>query len=758
MDGLQSTTIEFNDFSGGKTDHYVNGRQNQAQEMDNLVVLPDKSAISRPGSELWDETNAQITAGNQRVGQLINYNNDEKLFVQSEKKFYYRAVTPGAYSVLQGPTSNDVLTAGTTSAYVSYAQWNRHLYVTDSEFSPVQRIFKDSGGTYRCYNAGLPALATEPVVTAGAAGSGTYSYAFHHFFTYTIGTEVFEDYGPVTIVPLANSAAPDATTVPITVIPVLANGATDNYATATIKIYIYRTIDGGSTYYKIGEVTNATTTFNDTYADSAITSGLLLYTDGGILDNDAPPKAKYLHMCDKVMVYAHVKEGSIVYPNKYKLAVEDDPDSVPGANESTVENEITGVSSAAGIRIILTKGPIYRSEGKYDETGRGNIVDIRISDTAGCVSNRSIVQAEGSIFWCGNDGFYTSNGYQVQKISKHLNTTYKSWLDNVSDHRKIEGKYEQKNKRILWTVQNDASSGDVDRVVILDLQWPVTEESTFTTASNGESFRPTTLEYFDGDLYRGDTRGYVFRHDESLATDKRVDTAVTPTDWEDKTIIFNYKGIATSLGSTMSRKWVSSCVLNAKNRGNVSIQINAINDDGVLTRPLKEIRERGSFTWGDPDFTWNGADTCTWGPRVLIKAKRRMPAGGLRLTYIQIQITNAYSVIQNSDTIGEAVFDIAAKTATLVNAATRDWPETSVDYYLSQEDDLYDTQFLVTERAADVLTYSDTGNLSTTGTQAWLLKGYKKGEVINLLSYGLKYAPILQTHETWTSTEGGENA
>lgn len=756
MDGLQSQTLEVNDFSRGITDHYVNG--NAAEEMDNLVVLPDRSAILRPGSELWDEDNAQITAGNQRIGQIINYNNSEKLFVQSAKKFYYRSVTPGAYSTLTGPTSNDVLTAGSTSAYVSYAQWNRHLYVTDSEFSPVMRIFKDSGGTYRVYNAGLPLLASTPTITAGAAGSGTYGYAFHHYFTYTIGSEIFEDFGPVTVGSVSSAAAPDSSAIQITNIPVLANSTTDNYATTTIKIYIYRTIDGGSTYYKVGDVTNGTTSLSDSMSDATASSmGLLLYTDGGILDNDSPPKAKYLHMCDKVMTYAHVKEGSIVYPNKYKISVEDDPDSVPGANESTVENEITGVSSAAGVRIILTNNPIYRSEGKFDESGRGNLVDVRIHDSAGCISHRSIVQAEGAIFWAGNDGFYTSNGYQVQKISKHLNSRYKRWKDNLSDTRKIEGKYDLQNKRIIWTVQNDSSSLEVDMCTVLDLQWPIGEESTFTTISNSTSFRPTSLEFFEGDMYRADSRGYVFRHDPELVTDKKVDTGATPADWEDKVIIYNYKGFATSLGTTMARKWVSQGVVNCKNRGNVSIQVNAINDDGVLTRPLKEIRWRRNFTWGDPDFIWGG-DTCVWGPATLIKAKRRMPAGGLRLTYIQIQITNAYTVIQNSDTYGTATFDTSAKTATLDEAADFDWPADSVDYFLSQASDSYDKQFLVTARAANVLTYSDTANSSTSGSQAWLLKGHKKGEVINLLSYGLRYAPVLQNQETWTAGEGGENA
>lgn len=755
MDGLQSQVFEVNDFSGGMTDHYVNGAPNRGQVVDNLVALPDKSLILRPGSELDDVDDPQIPAGNQRIGAIINYNNSEKLFVQSAKQLYYR--DPSTYATLQGPTSNDVLTAGSTSAYASFAQWNRHLFITDSAFSPVMKIFKDSGGDYVVYNAGLPALASEPTVTAGGVGARTYIYAFVHYFTYTIGSEVFEDYGPVTRVSLANSLEPNASNNEVTAIPILANSTTDNYDVTNIKVKVYRTIDGGSTLYYIGEVTNGTEVFTDSVADATAEGNALIYTDGGVLDNNPPPKAKYIHMADKVMVYANIKQGSQERPNTYLIAVEDDPDSVPSGNESTVEDEITGVSSASGIRIILTNRPIYRSEGKFDETGRGNLVDVRISDTAGCISHRSIVQAEGKIFWAGQDGFYMSDGYQVMKISKHLNSTYKSWKENLSDTRKIEGKYDQENKRIIWSVQNDISSSEVDMCAILDLQWPINEESVFTTASNSTSWRPTSLEFFDGEMYRADSRGYVFRHDPELVTDKRVDTSADPDTWEDKVIIYNYKGIATALGSSTSRKWVSQGVINCKNRGNVSIQVNAINDDSILTRPLKEIRWRRNFSWGDPDFIW-GLDTCIWGPATLIKAKRRMPRGGLRLTYIQIQITNAYTVIQNSDTYGTATFDTTAKTATLDEAADFDWPSDSVDYYLSQEDDDYDTQLLVTERAANVLTYSDTADVSSTGSQKWLLKGYKKGEVINLLSYALIFAPMLQGHEHWTTTEGGANA
>lgn len=749
--------LEIDDFSGGMTDDYINAATNRGQAFDNVFILPNKKLLSRWGSELDDDSaNAQIPAGNQRIGALINYNNSSNLFVQSAKKIYYRNTS--AYTTLVGPvTSNDVFNQGSTSSFISYSEWNRHLFVTNDSFPNVSKIYTDALGAIQVRTAGLPALASSPSILAGTPGANSYVYAFHHSYSYTIGSQIFEDAGPVTLVELASSIDPSLATNIISSIPVLANGATLNYDTASIKIEIYRTLTGGFEFFKVGEVTNGTTVFNDNISDAALEDNEPIYTAGGVLDNDPPPLCKYIHIVNNIGYYAHIKEGSEVFPNKYKVSVPFDPDSVPGANEDEVEDEIVGISSVQSIPIIGCKRHIYRSEGFFDELGRGSVTHTRISDTAGCLSNLSFVQAENGLFWAGNDGFYYTDGYKVLKISDHLNTTYARYVAAMANAKKISGTFDEKYRRVLWTIQSDSASADNDIIVVLELRWGISPEMVFTTMSGGDSFSPTHITFFDRQLYRGDHRGFVFVHDEELDADPKVSLTTAAEDWDRNTIIYNYIGPALNFGTTLGRKWVPKAVITLGNYGNVSVQPNAINDDGDRIRPLKEIRFRGSFIWGDEEFLW-GNDECEWRGGGVLEQWRRMPAGGLRLSYFQLQLTNSLTVVSNSDLFGNVTVDPAAETATLVDA-TVNWPQDAVDYFLYFESDNYVTAYEVTERTSDqVLTFLDSGGNSPSGSQKWLLKGYKKGERMNLLSYAVMYSSNSLSQKTYQGSDSGANA
>jgi hypothetical protein len=757
MGQVATQRLEIEDFSGGMTDHYINGPTNRGQLFSNLNILPNKKLISRWGShldEVANPLNAQIPAGNQRIGALLNYNNSATLLVQSAKKFWYR--NPAAYTELVGPTSNPVFNVNATTNFISYSEWNRHLFVTSDAFPFVQKIYADGSGVLQVRTAGLPEIAA-PTVTVGAAGALNYIYAFHYFSTYTIGSQVFEDRGPVVQVALANSADPAGTANAITVIPVLANGATHNYATTTIKVHIFRTLDGGAEFFKVGEVTNGTTTFNDSMSDATAEDAESLYLSGGVLDNDPPPLSKYIHIVNNVGYYGHIKIGSEVFPNKYRTSVPFDPDSCPGAFEDEVEDEIAGISSAQSVPIILCKRHIYRSEGNFDELGRGSVSHTRLSDTAGCISALSAVQAEGGLFWAGNDGFYYSDGYKVMKISDHLNSTYAAYIAAMTDAHRITGAFDEKYRRIIWTIQANSASSDNDTCVILELRWGISPEMVFTTMTGGEdSFSPTFVAFFDKQMYRADRRGFVFIHDEDDDADPKIDTIVSPDLWNRVPIIYDYLGPALNFGTTLGRKWVPKAVITLGNEGNVSVQPNAINDDGAATRALQEIRIRRSFAWGDPEFVW-GTPDCQWGAAGIFEQWRRMPARGLRLSYFQMQLTNSYTVVGNSDTYGTGTIDNVVKTLTLDNVDTA-WPVDCVDYALSFEVDDYSIQYPVSVRTASTLTFIDVGATSISGSTKWLLKGYKKGEFISILGYAVLYSSNSQSQATYQGSDTGNNA
>jgi len=214
---------------------------------------------------------------------------------------------------------------------------------------------------------------------------------------------------------------------------------------------------------------------------------------------------------------------------------------------------------------------------------------IKIHDSAGCISHLSCVEAEGMLYWCGNDGFYATDGYKVMKVSDHLNSRYAAILAAMSSQKRIVGKFDSLNRRIHWCMQSDSASLDNDIVVTLDLRWGVSNKMSFFTWS-GNTFMPTAIEVFNDQLFRADNNGFVFKHSQSILTDPRVDTNTTATDWEEDTIIWSYLSIQFNFGSSFFRKFVSRILLQAGNAGDTTIQVTAINDQGKKTRDLKPIR------------------------------------------------------------------------------------------------------------------------------------------------------------------------
>jgi len=504
---IQTQAFPINDFSGGFTDQDVGVQANKCKTCDNLLITPDMQLMSRGGSVIEDESQPQIPTAS-RISTLINYNNNTNLLVQSARNVYFR--NPSAYTTIQGPSGNPVFSVGDALSRVSHAQWNKHLFITHDGMPNPMKLYKD-GSTFYARTAGLPLLASSPVVTP-VAGAANYIYAFIYYYTYTIDGVVYEDFGGVTYVSALLASPPNVNPISISAIPVLANGATGNYDTANIKVKIYRTTDNGGTLFYVGEVTNGTTVYNDITSDAVIELNEFLYTTGDIVENSPPPKCKYLTIVNGIAWYAHVEEAGETLNFRVRQSLQDDPDSVPDTFYTDLEDEITGISHINNTPIVFCKKNIYRLDGLFDELGSGGVFPQRISDIAGCLSNSSIVKTERGLFFFGNDGVYFTDGFSVDKINDDWNDTYKTITETSAQKRNITGVYDRDNNRVWWANQYDQSSGDNDKCYILDLRWGVTRQSTFTTVSGGESFRPSAIVFYNGLLYRGDVFGYMFKH------------------------------------------------------------------------------------------------------------------------------------------------------------------------------------------------------------------------------------------------------
>ncbi len=758
MAGSSQTPFDVFSFQKGITDDIFNQDYAASAELDNFTISSDGKLDSRDGSQVDVPTFGQVPSGAARIGALINYDNDDKLFVNSGRQIFYR--NPDAYSILRGPDNNEVFSAGSTDSAIAYnqVQWNRHLYLTNDDYPLPVKVYKDNVGAYQVRNNGFDFLANDPTVTAGAAGTRAYEYAFHFHYTYMVGNQEFQDFGPTTVVQLLNSGDPTTNPNQISNMPVLTNGVLGNYDVANVKIFIYRTVDGGETLYKIAEVTNGTTVFADNVSDQdAQDNGLVLYTDDGTVDFERPPLCKYLHVVNNIGYYAAIKVGTEEFSSRIIQSVPGIPGAAPADFQIDVEDDIAGFSSTKSVPIAFGRKKIYRLEGAYDRFGRGVVRPISISDTAGCVSHLSIVQAENFCLWAGIDGFYATDGYKVFKISDSNNTRYRKLLEQQTIKKRIIGTFHEKERRVYWGVERDSSNLDNDSLVVMDLRWGVIERSTFTTWS-GESFRPTAVAFFGGLLYRGDTRGYVFKHSSDYTTDPLVDTSKTANLWTTETIIWTYKSVNINFGSTFFRKMPTKLLLQAANRANTTIQISAISDDGRIVRNMSLIRWRRNFVWGDTEFVWGNPD-CVWGGVGLIEQWRRFPARGLRLSYLQVVITNGYSIVTNSDTDGNANFNGTINTIVLNDTVNNKWPDDVVGYSIRTAADGYQREFEVSARNSDTsITVIDSeGLLPTNADLEWELWGFKKGEPLKLLGYNVAWSDISQSQNTFELGQSGAN-
>jgi hypothetical protein len=124
---------------------------------------------------------------------------------------------------------------------------------------------------------------------------------------------------------------------------------------------------------------------------------------------------------------------------------------------------------------------------------------------------------------------------------------------------------------------------------------------------------------------------------------------------------------------------------------------------------------------------------------------------------MSLVITNGFSAIDSSDLSGTATFDPTLNTVVL-DGAGASWPMDVVDYVIASEVDGYVTEYTVTARNSDTsVTVADPNNTLPIGSIKWVLRGFQKGETLNLLGYNIHWTNVSQTQQTFELGSSGEN-
>jgi hypothetical protein len=441
-----------------------------------------------------------------------------------------------------------------------------------------------------------------------------------------------------------------------------------------------------------------------------------------------------------VTLYANTPDNpSRIYQAKPSVI-----DGVSGFTYLDLPSECMGVSSHLGVKLAWTADRTYRVEGSFDATGNGSMSYIPISSDTGLKASFSPVQTDYGVVFFGGDGIYKTDGYTVTRISSKWRTTYATFVSTSAKCGVIQGTYDIKTKRVWWTI--NANSSDCDSILVLDLNFALNDNAVFSifngasSASLGNTFRPSALVSFSDVMIQGDTKGIVMKYDESYTYDMRVNEGAAYSTWGKMWIPYSYISSEMDFGTIKTRKWIPQMNFKAMNKGtNLSLQFVSVNDDGRVTSDLRPVRYRGSGK--------------------TIEEKRKFPAGSLRCGTKRIQFKNAKVVITNSDTLGQATLNTTANTLTLLSGT---WPGSGAgDYaeqYISFDNDSYVTEWAIASTSSGVMTISDTGNtLPANGTYKWMIRGYPKDEKLELVSYSLDVA-LLGPSQQSAKGDSGDNA
>jgi hypothetical protein len=497
--------LKVDDFSGSLTDFYIGQAPNQYSQADNFIIDEYGKLVTRQGTLLDFTTNltrarVPTSVSTRRIGLLLGQTygtarNFTAVKQVGERLYYDNGTT---MVELTGPGSAGAFVmaapvAATTS--FAYAEWQNHTFITHE--APYQRplkAFNNSAGTLTLVTAGLPVLANTFTATGGPGPTTTYIYALVLKYSYTVGDVDYIDRGR----PVLKEVTGVGTTVPATnpnitlnSIPTLANtgGSGELYDTTGAVIEIYRTQSQGAVLYKVGEIANGTTTFNDTVTDNALLSNEPIYTTGGVAPNDRPPKCKFVHATTDFVYWAHGIEVSPtsadidILPQRLWQSKRGDGDSVPSSFFADAEEPITGISSVKSIPVVFCRNSIYRADGFYDNVGRGGIVLKKISDSVGAVGHLSLVQTLDGIYFAGNDGFYFTDGYSVQPVTTKIKIQYTQLVNSELKRKRICGAYDIVERRILWATSRpggEAYDDDNAQFYVCDL-----DSKAITTNSSG---------------------------------------------------------------------------------------------------------------------------------------------------------------------------------------------------------------------------------------------------------------------------------
>lgn len=375
------------------------------------------------------------------------------------------------------------LSAAMSGNPVSFAEFRGYTYVADGT-NMLRYNMTD------LQNWGIEDPTVAP--TAADAGVGTFSASVGYSYKYTY-------YNSTTGYESAASAVASVgafvTKAYVTV------GYTASSDAQVSNIRIYRTTDGGTDYYLLTTVVNATSSYNDSVADATLQDNALFDAVGNV----KPVGARYVCLHKKRLFTLNQTANT----SRLAWSKLNEPEAFPDDYFEDIDEgyggDGTGVVSYGDALIVAKTNVIWVLWGCENENSINWVKHRQIEDN-GVIAPGSLIVANGFVFFIGKYGYVYRMGRDFNPI--RISIDVDSLFDNVSE-TKMSGAVacDLGDGKLYFSVPSNTASNTNNLMLEYHTQFgawgPYSEKkmiSAMTVARNAVD---------NNEWYTGDTFGYV---------------------------------------------------------------------------------------------------------------------------------------------------------------------------------------------------------------------------------------------------------
>lgn len=294
-----------------------------------------------------------------------------------------------------------------------------------------------------------------PSGSDGSLGTGSYQYKIVYSWDDNRGNTFYSTTSEAITVDVI------ATNHVLLTIPTLR--LTAKNGRSPVNIGIYRTVANGLAFHEItseiapleNDTTVDTVQFVDVLSDNSILSNSLIYTEGDILDNSAPPACKLISLYQNRVIVSGLEDPNLLWFSKNKFdnsnfnstPVEFSADNVVGVDSRG--GKITALGLLDDKLVIFKETAIFLMTGDGpNDTGLGGEFSVQLITTdVGCDNPNSVVEYPNGLMFKSSKGIYS--------LSRDVSVKYiGSPVENFNGYTISSGTLSQDSNQVIFTTSD----------------------------------------------------------------------------------------------------------------------------------------------------------------------------------------------------------------------------------------------------------------------------------------------------------------